>query len=64
MLYKARECLHSDLIQKHSDYNTLEEMLENLFNARGTYKNGVKVTLITGGLRDLKNESKQMSENE
>ena len=39
-------------------------MLENLFNARGTYKNEGKVSFIKYGLRELKNEIKQMSENE
>ena len=39
-------------------------MLKRLDNTKGTYKNGVKVTLIKSGLRDLKNEIKKMSENE
>ena len=38
-------------------------MLESLDNTKGTYKNGIKVNLIKSGLRDLKNEIKQMSEN-
>ena len=38
-------------------------MLEILDNAKGTYKNGVKVNLIKSGLRDLKTEIKHMSEN-
>ena len=64
MLYKAREYLDPDLIQKHFNYNTLEKMLETLFDTRDSYKNGVKVSLIKSGLRDLKNEIKQMSKNE
>ena len=39
-------------------------MLESLFNTRGTYKNEGKVSLSKYGLRELKNEIKQMSENE
>ena len=38
-------------------------MLESLDNTKGTYKSGVKVSLIRSGLRDLKNEIEQMSEN-
>ena len=34
-------------------------MLENLFDTRDTYKNGVRVSLIKYGLRGLKNEIKQ-----
>ena len=37
-------------------------MLESLDNAKGTYKNRVKVTLIKSGLKDLKNEIKIKSE--
>ena len=39
-------------------------MLEGLDNKKGIYKNGVKVSLIKSGLRDLKNEITQMSKNE
>ena len=38
-------------------------MLESLDSTKSTYKNGVKVSLIKSGLRDLKNEIKQMFEN-
>ena len=38
-------------------------MLESLENTRNTYKNGVKVSLVKSGLRDFKNEVKQMSKN-
>ena len=64
LLYKTREYLDSDLIKKHFDCSTLKEMLENLFDTRGTYKNGVRVSLIKYGLRDLRNEIGQISENE
>ena len=62
-LFKIKRYLNSDLIRKHFNYNTLGEMLESLSNARSTYKNGVKVSLIKSGLRDLRNEIKQMFEN-
>ena len=39
-------------------------MLRNLFDTISTYKNGVKVSLIKNGLRNLKNEIKHMSGNE
>ena len=42
LLYKARKSLDPDLIQKHFNYNTLEKMLETLFDTRGSYKNGLK----------------------
>ena len=64
LLYKAREYLDSDLIQKHFRYNTLEKMPENLFNPRSTYKNGSIVSLINYGLKDSKNKIKQMSKDE
>ena len=64
LLYKAREYFDSDLIKKHFNDNTLEKLLENLFDTRGSYKNGVKVSLIKSGLRDLKNETRQMPNNE
>ena len=64
MLFELRRYLDADLIKKHFNYNTLGEMLKRLDNTKGTYKNGVKVTLIKSGLRDLKNEIKKMSENE
>ena len=64
LLLKARGYLDSDLIQKHFNYNTLEEMLEYLFNARVTYKNGARVSVIKSGLKDLKNEIRQMSASE
>ena len=38
-------------------------MLESLENTRNTYKTAVKVNLIKRGLRDLKNQIKQMSKN-
>ena len=62
LLIKARRYLDSDLIQKHFNYNNLEEMLEGLDNAKGTYVNGVRVILIKSGLKDLKNEIRQMSQ--
>ena len=62
LLIKARRYLDSDLIQKHFNYNNLEEMLEGLDNTKGTYVNGVRVILIKSGLKDLKNEIRQMSE--
>ena len=64
LLFKIKGCLDSDLIIKHFNYNTLREMLESLDNTKSTYKNGIKVSLIRSGLRDLKNEIKQMSKNE
>ena len=39
-------------------------MLEYLDNTKGTYVSLVKVTLIKSGLRDFKNEIRQMSKNE
>ena len=39
-------------------------MLEILDNTKGTYVSLVKVTLIKSGLRDFKNEIRQMSKNE
>ena len=57
---KAEKYLDSDLIQKHFNFNTLGDMLEYLFKTKGTYKNSVRVSLIKAGLRDLKNEIKQM----
>ena len=53
----------SDLIRKHFNRNTLVKILESLDSTKSTYKNGVKVSLIKSGLRDLKNEIKQMFEN-
>ena len=38
-------------------------MLGSVDNTKSTYKNGVKVSLIKSGLRDLQVEVKQMSEN-
>ena len=61
-LFKIGRYLDSDLIRKHFNYNILGEMLESLDNAKGTYKNRVKVTLIKSGLKDLKNEIKIKSE--
>ena len=55
LLYKAREYLDSDLIKKHFNYNTVEDMLQNLFDIKNTYRNGVRASLIKYGLRDLKN---------
>ena len=62
-LFKIKRYLDPDLIRKHFNYNTLGEMLESLDNTKGPYTNGVKVSLIKSGLRDLKNKIKQMSEN-
>ena len=62
-LFKIKRYLDLDLIRKHFNYNTLGKILELLDNTKGTYKNGVKVSLIKSGLRDLKNEIKQMSDN-
>ena len=36
-------------------------MLNFLFKTKGDYKNSVRVSLIKAGLRDLKNEIKQVS---
>ena len=63
-LYKAREYLDSDVIKKHFSYNTFKEMLEYLFNARGTYKIGARVSGIKSELRDFKSEIRQMSAGE
>ena len=62
LLIKARRYLDSDLIQKHFNYNNLEEILEGLDNTKGIYVNGVRVILIKSGLKDLKNEIRQMSQ--
>ena len=61
MFDEAEKYLDSDLIQKPFNFNTLGEMLNYLFETKGTYKNSVRVSLIKAGLRDLKNEIKQMS---
>ena len=58
---EAEKYLDSDLIQKHFNFNTLGGMLEYLFKTKGTYKNSVRVSLIKAGLKDLKNDIKQMS---
>ena len=52
------------MVQKHFGYQDLLKMLESLDGTKITYRNGVKVSLIKSGLRALKNETKQMSENE
>ena len=52
LLFQARRYLDSDLIQNHFNYNNLEEMLKGLYKTKGT--------LIKSGLRDLKNETRQM----
>ena len=62
LLFKTRRYLDPNLTKKYFNYSTLEQMLESLDNTKGTYKNGVKVSLIKSGLRDLKNEIKQMFE--
>ena len=64
LLFKIKRYLDSDLIRNNFNYNALGQMLESLDNTKGTYRNGVKVSLIKIGLRDLKNKIKQMSENE
>ena len=40
-----------------------KDTTKRLDNAKGSYKNGVKISLIISGLRDLKNEIRQMSKN-
>ena len=52
------------MVQKHFGYQDLLKMLESLDGTKITYRNAVKVSLIKSGLRALKNETKQMSENE
>ena len=52
--FETRRSLGSDLIRKHFNYKTLAEMLGSLDNTKGTNKNGVKVSLVKSGLRDLK----------
>ena len=37
LLYKAREYLDSDLIKKYFNYNTLEKIIENLFDTIGSH---------------------------
>ena len=64
LLYRAEKHLDSDLIQQYFSYNTFEEMLEYLFNIRGTYKNGARVSAIKSGFKDLKNEIRQMHASE
>ena len=60
MLYKAEKYLDPLLIQKHFSFNTLGDMLEYLFQTKGTYKNETRISLIKSGLRDLENKIKQM----
>ena len=62
-LFKIKSYSEPDLIKKHFNSNTLGVMLEILDNTKSTGKNGVKVNLIKSGLKDFKNEIKQMSEN-
>ena len=57
---KAEKYLDSDLIQKDFNFNTLGDMLNYLFKKKDSCKNPVRVSLIKAGLRDLKNEIKQM----
>ena len=61
LLDESEEYLDFDLIQKHFSFNTLGDMLNYLFKTKGDYKNSVRVSLIKAGLRDLKNEIKQVS---
>ena len=64
LITKKRRYINYDLVQKHFGYQDLWKRLESLDGTKITYRNGVKVSLIKSGLRDLKNETKQMSENE
>ena len=61
LLDKAKEYLDSNLIQKKFNFNTLGDKLNYLFKTKGNYKDLVRVSLIKAGLKDLKNEIKQMS---
>ena len=61
LLDEAKEYLDSNLIRKKFNFNTLGEKLNYLFKTKGNYKDLVRVSLIKAGLKDLKNEIKQMS---
>ena len=60
LLYKAEKYLEPHFIQKHFSFNTLGDTLGCLFKTKDIYKNETRISLIKNGLRDLKNEIKQM----
>ena len=60
LLHRAEKYLDSDMIKKHFSFNTLGDMLNYLFKEKSFYKNSVKVSLIKSGLKEVKNEIKQM----
>ena len=54
LLDEAEKYLGSDLIQKRFNFNTLVDILEYLFKTKGAQINLVRMSLIKGGLKDLK----------
>ena len=64
LTYKKKRKVSSELIKKHSLVQNLRPLLEGLCKSRNTKKNKIQAILIEGELRDLKKETKQMSEDE
>ena len=64
LLFKRKREINNELIYKNFQCQDLEVMLDDLNKTKNTYNNGVNVSLIRSGLRDLRNEIKQMSKHE
>ena len=64
LLFKRKREINNELIYKNFRCQDLEVMLDDLNKTKNTYNNGVNVSLIRSGLRDLRNEIKQMSKHE
>ena len=64
LLLDTDKYLDPDLIEKYFFNKSLKKLLEFLKHKNGALYNKTKITLIKSRLRDLKNDIKNMSENE
>ena len=61
---KKKAKINKELFNKHFYYQTPSALLKNLYKINDKEKNGLLVSVINNGLKDLKREITKMSEEE
>ena len=56
--------INSEIFQKHFSFQRPSDMLKNIYKTNDKNKNNKLVNMITSGLSDLKNETKNIGEKE
>ena len=63
-VHEKERGINSEILQRHFRYQRASDMLKDLYRINDKYKSNGLVNVIKSGLSDLKNETKNMSEEE